>query len=143
MRCFALIISMLSLSGCVSLNYPELSVVPTVEEDESLVFFYRQSKFTGSGVRIRIHEGDDYIGALGSGTYFFYRTDPGEHTFWAKTEVIESLTIDLEPNETYYIKGEIKMGAFVGRPRFTIMHPLEGESRVKELKYATPRKTDD
>ena len=40
----------------------------------------------------------------------------GNHIIWAKTERKESLTIDIQPGNEYYIRCDTKIGLLLGRP---------------------------
>jgi len=104
-------------------------------ETEGIVYFYREKEWAGSGVRYAVHEGDTKLGALKSGTYSFHLTEPGEKRFWAETESEDSAEFSVEANEAYYIKCEVGMGLFVGRPKLTVVSDVEGEPAVKKLKY--------
>ena len=131
-----------ALAACATLQYAETNVYPEPIADKALVYFYRVSKFTGSGLQFRIHDGEKRIGAVGNRSYFYYLAEPGEHRFWSTTEARDELIITLEPNETYYTSVEARWGAFVGRPRLTVEHQLEGVSRVKQLRYGTGKVED-
>jgi len=80
-----------------------------------------------------VREGENNIGGLPNGSYFVYDATPGPHTFAASTESTSRRTINVVPGKTYYVRGEIEMGLWVGRPRLTIVDPAEGASAIQDL----------
>ena len=126
------------MSACTSVQYLEYTELPIASEEEALVYFFRESKFVGGGVSYYIYEGDEQspvrLGGLKNGTFFYIYRHPGNHTFWAKTEAKDSVTLELAAGEIYYIKGEVDMGILAGRPDLTIVHPAEGRSEIPELR---------
>ena len=127
-------------SGCASVHYQELAELPRVSDDKGLIFFFREKEFQGSAISFYIYEGDERIGGLANGTFFFIEPNPGTYTYRAKTEAEEKVTLEVVAGETYYIKAEVKMGIWVGQPDLTIVHDLEGKSEIPNLKYAVIRK---
>src|SRR5690349_10710079 len=90
---------------------------------EGLVIFYREKKLQGWAVSYNVRDGDKAIGGLPNGSYFAYHVTPGPHTFAASTESTSKRTIDVQAGKTYYIRGELEMGMWVGRPHLTIVDP--------------------
>ena len=101
---------------------------------KGLVFFYREKKLEGWGVSYNIRDGENKIGGLPNGSYFVYDATPGPHRFAASTESTAVRTIQVQPGKTYYVRGEVEMGLFVGRPHLTIVDPTEGASAINGLK---------
>jgi Protein of unknown function (DUF2846) len=101
---------------------------------KGLVHFYREKKLEGWGVGYNIRDGEKKIGGLPNGSYFVYDATPGPHRFSASTESTAERTIEVQPGKTYYVRGEVEMGLFVGRPHLTIVDPAEGASAINGLK---------
>ncbi|MCW8821499.1 MAG: DUF2846 domain-containing protein [Sulfurovum sp.] len=117
--------SAILLSGC-SAKGPQFSEMQKVEKDKSLIYIYRPSSFVGGGVSYDVHakksDGtDEIIGNLKNGGYLQYKTKPTEIEFWAKTESTSSVTLDVQANTMYCIKGEVGIGIIVGRPHLSIV----------------------
>lgn len=66
--------------------------------------------------------------------YFVYRALPGELTLEQHTEATTSVTLDVKAGESYYVKGSVGMGFFVGHPHLVIVPKAEGESEVRACK---------
>jgi hypothetical protein len=91
--------------------------------DYAVVYFYRPKIFTGSAVGYKVRLNDDtVIGRVRNGEKFEYKTTVfGEHTFWGKTEARDSIVINVEKGEEYFVRCGIKTGAAVGRPEMVLM----------------------
>ena len=130
------------LTGCGAKG-PLFSELEPIEDNKSLVYLYRATDFVGGGAYFDVHatdkEGvDQIIGTLKNGGYFTYQTQPNEVDFWAKIETKNSVTLDLEKNKMYCIKGAVWPGWLRGRPHLEI---VDNELCKKELK-STKLSTD-
>lgn len=101
---------------------------------KGLVIFYREKKLEGWAMGYNVREGENNIGGLPNGSYFVYDVAPGPHTFAASTESTARRTINVVPGKTYYVRGEVEVGLWVGRPHLTIVDPSEGASALDGLK---------
>jgi hypothetical protein len=132
------LVSLALVAGCASVKYEELAELPGIEQGKGLVVFYRPSRMGGAALTYQVHEGEQLIGVLRTGTYFYHHSDPGSHTFWAQTVVRNSVAIEVVEGETQYIKGDVSMGLFAGHPRLVVVKPDQGKAAVAKLKYAVP-----
>lgn len=66
--------------------------------------------------------------------YFVYHAAPGELELAAKTESTTSVTLDIKVGESYYVKGSIGMGFFVGHPHLVIVSNDVGAKEITECK---------
>lgn len=119
------------------------NVFPEVPKDKALVYFYRLSRYKESSVTFYVWEGEDIIGGLKSGSYFYYMAKPGRHLFWTKTEDKSVVSLDLKPGNTYYIIAKVKMGMWTGVPKLTVVPKSMGSEDVKVLTYSTLRDSLD
>ena len=136
-RHLPIVLFLVIASGCAAVHVQEKNLYPEATDGKAIVYFFRESKFAGSAVSYYIYLDDEKIGALANGTYFFKEFDPGTYTFLAKTEAADQVTLTVEADRTYYIKGEVDMGFFAGHPDLTIAHGQEAKSELPGLKYAT------
>ncbi|MBC7986350.1 MAG: hypothetical protein H7X93_06720 [Sphingomonadaceae bacterium] len=83
------------------------------------VVFYRPELFVGGGVRCRITEGETMISRLGNGNFFVHVVTPETHEFSTRTEARDVLTLEVEPDETQFVRCRINMGLFMGRPNIS------------------------
>jgi hypothetical protein len=92
--------------------------VPPSDPDKALVVFYRGKKFKGGAIRFDVNHSGGSLGRLGSGTYLFGYFEPGKRQFWSQVIAQDSITLNLEAGKTYFVRGEVKMGVYAGRPSF-------------------------
>ncbi|WP_170526253.1 DUF2846 domain-containing protein [Ruegeria arenilitoris] len=86
---------------------------------KALVVFYRPAAFAGAATRFNVQHTDGPVGQLTSGAVIQKVVNPGENTFWAQAISQDSITIQAQAGQTYYIRGDVRMGIYAGRPQFT------------------------
>lgn len=128
-----LIWAVLLVSGCATLG-PQYSKVEQVPVDRGLVYIYRPASFVGGGVSYDVHANQDVVTTLYNGGYYPYLSKPGEMEFWASTESKSSITLDVKPGETYFVKGEVGVGFLVGRPHLMVVARETGEREITACK---------
>jgi hypothetical protein len=103
--------------------------------DYAVVYFYRPKNLAGSALGYKIrHNEDEVIGKVRNGEMFEFRTQVfGNHTFWAKTEKTSSLELDIEPGKEYFVRCNLKLGAFVGRPNIVEVENHIGKKEMASL----------
>jgi hypothetical protein len=85
----------------------------------------------GCGVNI----GTERISALGRGKYFLLNLTPGAYEFNAKSEAKDTLNLEVEPGEVYFVKCTIRMGIMTGRPNLAPSSFAEFTAKKSDLKY--------
>lgn len=95
---------------------PVLGAPPT---GQGQIVFYRPPRFVGGGLSYSVREGDTGIGRLGSGRYFIHNTTPGIHEYNISGETSDTLRLEIEEGEVYYILQNVNVGALTGRPTLT------------------------
>ena len=124
----------LLLSSCASVQREAApSQADRPERGKGLVIFYRERHFTGGGVSYKVLDNGTRIGGLPNGAYFVYQATPGVHKFTASTEVTDEKPLTVEAGKTYYVRGEVQMGVFVGRPHLIIVDRQEAAGAITEL----------
>ena len=78
--------------------------------DKGQVVFFRKGRLAGALDVFTVRENGEKIGKLGNGTYFVLTESPGIHSFTAHTEGTDSLRIEVDPGETYYVECLISVG---------------------------------
>jgi hypothetical protein len=132
---YLLVSSFLLFIGCATwLLGPVYSKVDKIPDDAGLVYFYRPFAFGGGGLAYDVKTGDTLITTLYNGGYYPYFSSPGEKEFWAETESISSVTLDIKPGQTYYIKGEVGVGFMLWRPHLMVVAPEIAEKEIADCK---------
>lgn len=125
------------MSGCAT-SGPKFSKVENIPEGKGLIYIYRPSAFKGGAIFYDVNVNDKVVTTLRSGGYFPHFANAGENEVWAKTEAKSSVTLDVKPGKTYYVKGETRIGFLMGRPELTIQPPEVGAAEVAECNLLVP-----
>ncbi len=122
----------LALGGCATLGAP-FAPDSQLPADRADVYLYRTSAM-GAAITPTVYANKVPLLSLPPGGYFVYRALPGELTLEQHTEATTSVTLDVKAGETYYVKGTVGMGFFVGHPHLVIVPKEEGEGEVRQCK---------
>ena len=120
------------------------AALPKPAAGKGQVVFYRPSSM-GFAIKCTVRENGAMVGRVGAGRYYAIEVEPGTHNFTAKTEKTDTVAIQVEPDETSYVKCGISMGLMVGRPNLSPgteedfqksaakMKSMEAEKIAKEI----------
>jgi|GEM_PF-279788 len=131
------------LTGCASgVKYSVMAPsIPAVSPDQGRVFFYRPSMI-GAAVQPAVHMDNVIVGDSKSEGFFFVDTNPGNHLVSTATEVERTLTFNLDPGETKYVKTSVSLGLFVGHVTPELVNPEDALKELPDTKYTgTPLPT--
>lgn len=120
--------------GCAPTLGDAYKRVETVPSSKALVYIYRPSGM-GGAVYYDVKANGKVVTTLYSGSYYPYVTDPGEIEFSAKTEASDEVTIDAKANQTYFLRGSVGLGFFVGHPHLTVVPAEEAEKEIVDCKF--------
>jgi hypothetical protein len=112
------------------------SAAPAVEQ--GTIVFYRSPKPLLPGESFMIREGKVDVGQLRRGQFFIIKVDPGVHEYIVHSEAKDVVTIEVEPAETYYVRGELTKGLVVPRPSLAPSSEEAFESIRADLEEAPP-----
>jgi hypothetical protein len=109
-------------------------IIPAPPAGKGQIVFYRSG---GSGMMLGcgVNTQGERISALGAGRYFILPVEPGALSYTVKSEATDSLTLEVGPDETAYVKCSIKMGIVVGRPDLALGSKDDFDQRSPKLKY--------
>ena len=84
------------------------------------------------------------LGKLSSGSFFAVDVPAGTHEYYAKSEgKDDTLVMEVEAGETYYVSGTISMGVFAGQGNLAPSDQAAfDEANKKKLKDRTGEKVD-
>lgn len=109
------------------------------------IVFFRPRKFAGGGAVFKVREGDAVLGKLSNGAFFVVDVPVGTHEYYAKSEgKDDTLTLEVEAGETYYVAGSITMGVFTGQGNLSPSDQaaFDEANKKKKLKDRTGEKVD-
>jgi hypothetical protein len=127
-------ITMLVLGGCASGPAFQPPILPT---DKAVIFIYRPSAF-GFAKAYEVKRGDDTIVTMRSHGYYPYVTNPGPVTLSATTETTDTVTLDVQPSQAYYVKAGMKVGVWVNRPTLAVVTADEADADLARCKLLPP-----
>ena len=131
-----LFVAVIFLVGCATgLKFQKADKIP---EGMGLVYIYRIHS-VGTLVIPEVEANGVGITKLITNGYYAYFSKPGDVEFSAKTETKSSVTLYIKAGQTYYIRGRIVTGAFIGRPLLTLVSPKVGENEIADCKLQEGR----
>ena len=111
----------------------ESAEIPEAVPDKGLVVFYREKNFKGGAVRFNVQSANGVIGTLKNGSVLHTYLEPGQHTFWSEVISQDSVTVNVEAGQVYYVKGETKLGVYAGRPRLNQVSESQAKAELAQL----------
>ncbi len=106
--------------------------VPAPPAGKGQVVFFRPSAM-GMAIRCTIRENGKMIGRVGNGKYMIMTADPGPHKYTTKTEATDELNLEVEPDETTYVKCKIAAGIMAGRPNLSPATKADFDAKSAKL----------
>jgi hypothetical protein len=100
--------------------------------------FFRNRSLSGAAVWYTVKENGRKLGDLSNGAFFALPAEPGLHVFTAATENKDTLRLEVESGETYYVRGTVQMGLLMGEASIS---PSDEDSFEKVFKHLHPAKT--
>lgn len=98
------------------------------------VIFYRPQAFVGMAISFKVRENGIELGTLSNGRYFVHETDPGTHVYVVHSETKDTLILEVEPGESYFVQGGITMGVMVGRPNLSPSDQISFAKAAEKMK---------
>ncbi len=93
----------------------------------------------GSAIKCTVRENGKMLGRVSGNRYYVIDVEPGAHSFTAKSEATDTVNVQVEPDETTFVKCKIAMGVMVGRPNLS---PSNEEEWLKAAPKAKPMEAD-
>lgn len=105
------------------------------EAGKGQVVFFRPGSIMGIALGCTVREGEgaavNEVARLGSGKYYVVQADPGRHEYFTTGERTDKLALEIEPDETYFVKCNIGMGIVAGGANLS---PSDRETFAKKAK---------
>jgi predicted small lipoprotein YifL len=133
--------ALLALAACASLG-PTYTKDAAVPADLATVYVYRDATFIGGGVSFVVSANGVPLAALPAGGYFVVHVPPGEVELAARTEAKTSVTLDARAGTTYFVRGSVSVGVFVGHPHLVLVAADVGEREIADCKLVPDAPAD-
>lgn len=108
-------------------------VVPAPAPGKGQIVFFRPGG-PGMAIRCTIRENGKMIGRVGNGKYLILPAEPGPHKFTTKAEATDEINIEVEPDETTYVRCKIAAGILAGRPNLSPAIKSDFDAKSAKLK---------
>jgi hypothetical protein len=137
---FVRITSALALAAAPSLGWAEVATTPIITKSGQIgapsagkgqIVFFRPGSIVGMALGCTVHEGDRQVARLGSGKYYVITAEPGKHMFSTRGQSADALNLEVEADETYFVKCKIGSGVVSGAAQ---LEPSDRESFAKKAK---------
>jgi len=119
MKFVYLVLCVLLLAGCspkyMIANEPCPDVRKIVPPQGQSMLVVGRTTIFGSGVNFENYLDKKFIGTTKGHSFFIATVPPGKHYVIANGENFATLLINFEPDKTYYVQNEVRMGAFIAR----------------------------
>lgn len=133
--CGATIIALTSANN-VALAAPNTpATIATPPSGKGQVIFYRTGGFIGAAISCNVREDGKLVGGLSGGKYFVSVFEPGKHVLTTKSEAKDTLNMEIESNETYYVRCTIGAGVMAGRPNLSPVDKAAFDEKSGGLKF--------
>jgi hypothetical protein len=117
--------------------------VPPPPPGQGQIVFFRPYSLLGTGQWFNVRENGGALGKLTNGAYFVQWVEPGEHTYTAteEPEFKDSLKLQVDPGQTYYVQGALTKGVVLGAADLVPSDRAAFEKAAKGLKPVVPAET--
>jgi hypothetical protein len=139
--------SLLIAGASLATSYPPLPAaasdpirIPDPPPGQAIVVFYRKWEWPAAADSYMVHDGVRDIGRLGAGTYFVTTAAPGLHTYWVRAERRRDMQLQVDADETYYVRFELDLGIMLYQPTLTPSEQRLFDQSSAHLKLAGPLK---
>lgn len=132
--------SQLAPSALAAADAPAAPVViAPPAKGEGQVVFFRPSAM-GMAISCNIREDGKMLGTTNNGRYWVLQTTPGVHKYTTKSEAVDTVNVNVESDETTYIKCKIAAGIMAGRPNLSPSSKEEFDGKSAKMKLGDPEK---
>lgn len=135
--CAATIASVPSVHDSALAAKKEPAVIGAPVAGKGQIVFYRTGGLVGAAISCNVRENDALIGGLSGGKYFVVQAQPGKHAYTTKSEAKDTLNMEIESGETYYVRCTIGMGVVAGRPNLSPVDKAAFDEKSGGLKLKT------
>ena len=134
---FAAVATAIALAGAPAVAKEEKATaaiaLPTPKPGMGQVVLFRPGGM-GSAIKCTVRENGKMIGRVSGNRYYVIDAPAGTHTYTTKTEATDTVNVQVEPDETTFVKCKISMGIMVGRPNLSPSNEEEWAKSAPKMK---------
>ena len=112
--------------------------IPAPPAGKGQIVFFRHLGLLGAPYWANVREQGVALGKLSDGAYFLQVTDPGAHTYTVAVTGKDTLKLEVDPGETYYIEGRMTMAIMGYNMALAPSDAAAFQKAAKSLKLAKP-----
>ncbi len=131
----SMIVAVPVIADAASKKAPAVIAAPAAGKGQ--VVFYRTGGLMGAAISCNVREDGAMVGALSGGKYFVVNFEPGKRVFTTKSEAKDTLNMEIESGETYYVRCTIGAGVMAGRPNLSPVDKAAFDEKSSGLKLKT------
>jgi hypothetical protein len=124
------------MTGCAT--GPKYSQVkasfPALAPENGRIYFYRVTSL-GAAVQPVVKINGEVIGTAKPSGFFYVDRPPGNYKVETSTEVKRQLSLELDKNQTRYVRLNISIGFFVGHVYPELVEDVIGEKEISDCSY--------
>lgn len=105
-------------------------------EGKGQIVFFRPSRFVGAALSFTVREAEADLGRLPNARYFVHVAEPGIHEYEIGRN--DTMRMEIEPGETYYVIQNTQMGIVAGRAVLTPSDQAAFEAAAPRMRVSTP-----
>ena len=94
-------------------------VIPPPPAGKGQIVFYRTNGLMGRAISCAVHENGARISRLPPGRYSVVVAEPGTHSYSVRSEATDTIRLEVEDQETQFVRCTIGMGLVAGRPNLS------------------------
>ena len=102
------------------------------------VCFYRPHRFEGSALKPPVYVDDIDVAHIHNGDAVQVTLSPGAHKVYSNDKST-GIELDAKAGQTYYVRVDIKAGAWKGHGQITLIDPQEGKFEFSKQKLSVTR----
>jgi hypothetical protein len=122
-------------SGPAAATSSKLGAPPS---GKAQVVFFRPSSLMGAVYWAKVRENGTEVGKLSNGNYFVLVAAPGQHTYTASLEATDTIKLELDPDETYFVEARMTMGVAIYRVNLAPSDEARFEKTLHGMKQVPP-----
>lgn len=124
---------------------PATGLLGQPPEGMAQIVVFRPSAWGGGAVAFTAKEADRDVFKLGNGSYTIIFATPGRHAYSIKSETTDTLTMEVDAGETYYVVETLTSGLLLWRPHLNPSDENAFHAKVAKLRVSqwTPSVTPE
>lgn len=125
------------VAGCASgPKHSEIAAsMPSLKPGYGRIYFFRSNSMMGAAIQPQIRLGNEVVGESKPGGFFYVDRPAGSYVASTTTETEKTVSFQLQPGETKYIRSTVGLGVIVYRVYLEPETPEKAQAELGSLSY--------